>query len=172
MQKSSGSRNMAEISPAKIKVSLIHQIALVVRDAQKVAHNYWNILGIGPWDVYEYHSPRLHNLTYRGKPAQFNLKVFYTTVGTTELELIEPVSGENIYSDFLADHGEGLHHLLFVVDDVDKTTKIMSNYGISVLQSGHINDGYWAYYDTAEALKTIWEVARLPTKMSPEYRYP
>ncbi|MBA7656178.1 hypothetical protein ES703_64093 [subsurface metagenome] len=41
---------MAQVSPAKIKVPHLHQVALVVKDLQKTMENYWNILGIGAWD--------------------------------------------------------------------------------------------------------------------------
>lgn len=35
-------------SPAKVKVSAINQVALVVKDLQKSVEDYWNIFGIGP----------------------------------------------------------------------------------------------------------------------------
>ena len=30
---------------------LIKQIAILVEDVDKAMQNYWDILGIGPWDV-------------------------------------------------------------------------------------------------------------------------
>jgi len=163
---------MAQVGPAKIKVPHLHQVALVVKDLQKTMENYWNILGIGPWDVFDMRPPMFSNLTYHGKPGQFVVKVGLAQVGTTELEVIEPVSGDNVYSDFMLEHGEGLHHVQFIVDNADETTQIMSEEGFSVLQSGHVNDGVFVYYDTVDALKTIWEVWQSAKAMSPNYRYP
>ena len=42
---------MAQVSPAKVKVKGINQVALVVKDIQARAENYWNILGIGTWET-------------------------------------------------------------------------------------------------------------------------
>lgn len=163
---------MAHVSPAGVKIKGIAQVALVVKDVQKTVENYWNILGIGPWGIYEMRSPMLTELTYHGKPGQFSMKVALTKVGTTELELIEPVSGDNIYSDFIAEHGEGFHHVQYVVDNVDEITQMMSKKGFPLLMSGHVGDSAFAYYDTVDAFKTIWEVWQPAKAMSPNYHYP
>jgi len=163
---------MTQVSPAKVKVGDITQVDLVVKDVQKTVENYWNILGIGPWDIYELQAPLLSEVTYRGKPAQFSMKLGVATVGTVQLELIEPVSGDSIYSDFLAEYGEGPHHLQFTTDNIDETTQVMVKEGFPLLMSGRIGDGAFAFYDTVDALKTIWGAFRPPKGMSPNYRYP
>ncbi|GAI83644.1 unnamed protein product, partial [marine sediment metagenome] len=43
---------MAQASPAKVKAKDITQVAIAVYDVRMVAENYWNILGIGPWEIY------------------------------------------------------------------------------------------------------------------------
>jgi len=163
---------MVQTSPAKIKVKDITQVDLVVKDVQKTAENYWNILGIGPWDIYALHTPMLSEVTYHGKPTQFSMKLGVATVGTVQLELIEPLSGDSLYSDFLAEYGEGPHHLQFTTDNIDEITQIMAKDGFPPLMSGRIGDGAFAFYDTVDALKTIWGAFRPPKGMLPNYRYP
>ena len=164
---------MTQISPAKVKVSQLNQVCLMVKDIQKTMENYWNILGIGPWDLYDMHAPMTSELTYHGKPGQFKMKVALAMVGPTQLELIEPVSGESMYSDFLAEHGEGLQHLQFMADNADEITQIMTKQGFPSLTGGHVGDGIFDFYDTADALKTIWEVFQPWSKeVSPDYHYP
>jgi len=164
---------MAQTSPAKVKVTRINQVCLMVKDIQKTMENYWNILGIGPWDLYDMHAPMTSELTYHGKPGQFKMKVALAMVGPTQLELIEPVSGESMYSDFLAEHGEGLQHLQFVADNADEITQIMTKQGFPSLMGGHVGDGIFDFYDTAYALKTIWEIFQPWSKeVSPDYHYP
>ncbi|MBW1739488.1 MAG: VOC family protein, partial [Deltaproteobacteria bacterium] len=107
---------MMQTSPAKVKATELTQVGLVVKDVQKTAENYWNILGIGPWDIYELHAPVLSDVVYHGKPTQFSMKLGVAMVGKVQLGLFEPVSGDSIYSDFLAEYGEGLHHLQFAAD--------------------------------------------------------
>jgi len=163
---------MTESVGRKVDVKTIAQVSIVVKNLDKTIETYWKTLGIGPWDVHYMQPPKTWGLTYHGKPAEFTMKVAFAMVGQVELEIIEPTSGDNIYSDFLREKGEGVHHLLFLVDDVDATTKAMQTMGFALTQSGHQNDGYWAYYDTADALKVIWEVAQPPQDMPPDYSYP
>jgi hypothetical protein len=42
-------KHMTQKSPAKVKCERINQIAIVVKDLEVVAENFWKILGIGPW---------------------------------------------------------------------------------------------------------------------------
>ncbi len=160
-------------SPAKVKVGAISQVAIVVNNLEEVLQSYWNILGIGPWDVYEAKPPLLHNQTYLGKSADFTYRLAFCTVGPAKLELVQPVSGENAYSDFLAQHGERLHHIGFTVDNIDETTRLMNEAGFPTLMSASFGNGAFAYYDTTDTLKCIWEALQEPKKMPPpDKRYP
>ena len=87
--------------PAKVEVKEIAQVGFAVRDVLKAADNYWSLLGIGPWKICELHPPTLAGLTYHGRPAQFGMKTATAWVGTMQVELIEPVSGENILAEAL-----------------------------------------------------------------------
>jgi methylmalonyl-CoA epimerase len=49
----------------------------------------------------------------------------FVRLGDCEVEFFQPVSGQNIISEFLERHGEGLHHLAFEVKDLEtETTKL------------------------------------------------
>jgi len=149
-----------QTSPAEVKVSGINQVALVVKDIQATVENYWNILGIGPWAIYKWEAPLVYDRTYHGKPAWAREKIAVAQVGAVQLELVQPVEGDSIYQDFLIEHGEGLHHLNFLVDDVDETAEILAEEGFPSLQSGHIgsseDQGGYNYIDI-KPLHTIWE---------------
>jgi hypothetical protein len=161
-----------EPSPAKIKVKALTQISLVVKNLEETMNNYWNLLGIGPWDVFECVPPILHGHTYHGKPGSFTMRAAVVRVGAVELELIQPLAGKNVYSDFMAEHGEGLNHVQFLVDNVAETIEIMGKEGFALLQSGHVSDDYFSYYDTVGPLKIIWEAYQLPKTKPPITRYP
>ena len=60
---------MAQVSSAKIKCKGINQIAIVVEDLERVAENYWTILGIGPWAIYEWEAPLVYDRKYHGQTA-------------------------------------------------------------------------------------------------------
>ncbi len=151
-----------ETSQARIKVKAINRIGLVVKDLEKVMESYRKILGIGPWEISELSSPELHDVTYQGKAVTPAWKTGVARSGPMELELIQPISGENIYSDFIEKQGEGIHHIQFLVDDLEETNRIMEEDGYNILMAGEHLDGGFAYYDTVAPLKIIWKACRFP----------
>jgi methylmalonyl-CoA/ethylmalonyl-CoA epimerase len=109
---------------------------------------------------------------YHGKPGNFTMRVSFVNIGPIQVELLQPVSGDNVYSDFLAEHGEGLHHVQFLVDDIKTMTETMAQEGFPSLMDGSFSNGAFAYYDTVKPLKCIWEAFQPPTIMPPMSRYP
>jgi catechol 2,3-dioxygenase-like lactoylglutathione lyase family enzyme len=149
---------MAQTSPAKIKVTEIQQVCIVVKDLQKTIENYWNILGIGPWAIFDFGSVRVPDLKYYGKPAYGKYRGALAQVGPLELELFETIEGDSVYQDWIDRQGEGLHHLKFVPDDVAKTEKILNDTGFPSIQSGHSGSYQFAYFDIPP-LHCIWEIS-------------
>jgi catechol 2,3-dioxygenase-like lactoylglutathione lyase family enzyme len=149
---------MVQNSQAKIKVNNITQIAFAVADLQKTMENYWNILGIGPWDIWDWEAPLVYDYTYHGKPAWARAKMALTQLENVEMELMEHVDGDTIYPDFIKEHGEGLHHLQFAADDLDETVRILTEeYGFPSLQSGRVGEIGAYNYIYIEPLHAIWE---------------
>lgn len=159
-------------SPAKIKIEGITQVGLIVNDLLKTIKNYWDILGIGPWGMVGCKPPLIHDLTYKQKPGEFTSYVGYADAGGVEVEPIEPLSGKNMYQDFLDSHGQGIQHLQFIVSNISETTQIMRETGFSKLMSLGFSDGEAIYYDTASELKAVWEAFQLPKNMPEVETYP
>ena len=149
---------MGQTSQAKIKVNSITQIAFAVADLQKTMENYWSILGIGPWDVWDWEAPLVFDYKYHGKPAWSRAKMALTQLENVELELMEHVDGDTIYPDFIKEHGEGLQHLQFAADDLEETVRILTEeYGFPSLQSGRCGENGAYNYIYIEPLHAIWE---------------
>jgi catechol 2,3-dioxygenase-like lactoylglutathione lyase family enzyme len=65
-----------------------------------------------------------------------------------DLEFISPVQGRPIYVDFLEQHGEGLHHIAFTVEDLDAETAKLEEKGVPVLTKVKRPTGRgFAYFD-------------------------
>ena len=77
-------------------------------------------------DVYTYGPHRMPRMTYRGREQTYVMKLALTQVGETMYELIESVEGPNIYEEFLATRGEGLHHLGYGVPDIEAEIQRMA----------------------------------------------
>lgn len=136
----------------------IVQIAHVVKDIDKAMRGYHEMLGIGPWDVYTFAPPLLRECTYRGKPSNATWVLALAWVGETQLELMQPLSGESVYTTFLAGKGEGLHHIKEWVDDCAAVLAEYRRKGIDVIQSGKYLADEFYYLNTGPRLGIIYEI--------------
>ncbi len=161
------------VSPAKIKITGMKRVGIAVNDAVRTAENYWNILGIGPWEIREEDSCALLDRVYHGKSAWGRELIATSSIpsaeGDMELELCQPLEGESIYRDWIAAKGEGLHHLQVLCEDVDKTSQLLAEQGFLSVQSGHFGDapaggGGYSFIDF-EPLHCIIQLRQdLPTR--------
>jgi methylmalonyl-CoA/ethylmalonyl-CoA epimerase len=53
-------------------------------------------------------------------PGQ-RVKVALLKAGETSVELLEPTSDESSLAKFIQERGEGLHHVAFAVEDIDRS---------------------------------------------------
>ena len=55
---------------------------------------------------------------YREEVPSQKVRTAFFDVGGVHLELLEPTSPESPIAKFLADHGEGIHHIAFRTDNI------------------------------------------------------
>jgi len=155
----------------------INQVALVVRDLDAAMKRYWEQLSVGPWKVYTYGPPLVREMTYRGKRQDYRMRLALAQTGSTMLELIQPLSDQNIYVEHLERKGEGLHHLGIFVPSLDQAILEARQKGYTVLQSGRgygrFGDGGYAYFDTEAQFGVILELIEVPKeRVPPEAEFP
>lgn len=137
------------------------QVGVVVRDLEQSMAALTAVFGIGPFRVVECPPPgREQQQFYHGEPARFRTRQAFADLGSIELELIQPLEGVTIWSDFLAEHGPGIHHLRFNVPDHAALSAYLKTKGIGKTQEGAgIRDGtYWVNYDTENLIGFIIEI--------------
>ncbi len=150
----------------KINLGPLIQIGIVVRDVEATARAWRERFDLGPPVFVEWppeNSQLAETATYRGVRGDFKMRLAFIETGAAQIEFIQPLEGGNIYAEFLEEHGEGLHHILFLVDDPQAVARQL---GAPILQSGGslLNPGaIWAYLDTQRELGCIIEVK---TKLS------
>ena len=134
------------------------QVAYVVRDLAAAEAWFQKILGVPSW-------VRMENIafgaecSYRGRPSDSaaNLAVGY--LRETQVELIEPIRGESLYTEFLESRGPGLHHLAFDVPDFDATLDALGETGLELIAAGSIGPGNrFAYFDCESAQASVIEI--------------
>jgi len=136
----------------------IDQVGIVVRDVQAMAETFYQTLGIGPFRLMEWPIPGIDpQSTYHGQPRSYRARLGFARAGAAQIELIEPLDDQSIWSDFLASHGPGLHHFRFTVANFDETVAALQAAGFKNIASGtgaHVGSR-WANFDTADLLEGI-----------------
>ena len=143
-----------------------HHVSLLVRDVEKCADSFAKMFGVGPFSVTPYHAPASKATVY-GKPRGYRLKFGNGMIGSTKLELVQPVEGRSALTDYMKKHGEGLHHLAFTCPPpLDEELAKWRRIGIEALQvdkSISKDPRYgWAYMDTEKLVGCIIEIVCLP----------
>jgi glyoxalase/bleomycin resistance protein/dioxygenase superfamily protein len=145
------------------------QIAFVVGDLERAARDLDDRLAAGPWRGWVF-GPQGRGREYRGAPAEWTLRLALNG-RNPQFELIEPLTGPSVHADWLAERGEGFHHLAYLVGSLDQTTAEMEAVGHAVIARIHsfgaAGDGAAAYYDTADTLGFLVEAVEPPAEMPP-----
>jgi methylmalonyl-CoA/ethylmalonyl-CoA epimerase len=122
----------AKQTEKKVALTVPDQIGIIVKDVDKAVAFYRSTFG---WSFVTYF-PELE-FTFRGEIGKAKLKVAMTQVGPLEIELIEVLEGETAHSEWLREHGGGLHHLRFPVEDYDATWATLADAGMENIFSQH-----------------------------------
>ncbi len=119
------------------------QVGVVVKDVNQVAERL-AFLGIGPFQ--EMKLPTDRKELFRGKSALADAKIMGAALGGIQLELIQPVATESPHREFLETRGEGIQHIMVVVDDIEKEIKRLTDKGCTVLLDIHMPGGHHGAY--------------------------
>lgn len=77
----------------------IAQVGILVEDLDQAVETYWKVGKIGPWQIYTYQRPLVKAMNYRGKPADYKMRIALTWVNALCIELIQVLDGESIYQE-------------------------------------------------------------------------
>jgi len=136
----------------------INQIGIVVKDLQ-AAVDFYQGLGFGPFQIID--RPE-ETCELRGEESRFQIKTALGTAGTVQLEIVQVLSGENAYTEYLEKRGEGMHHVGMYVDDIESELGAYTSKGMEIVSRGEFMGVKWAYIDTTSILGHLVEFIELP----------
>lgn len=87
-------------------IQKIHHVAIAVKSLEDALRFYRDTLGLS-----------VHG---QGTREDQGVKAAVLTIGQSEIELLEPLGPDTPVGRFLERRGEGLHHICFQTDDIDK----------------------------------------------------
>ncbi len=99
----------------------IEHIGIVVNDLNDRARNYTSLLGLKLKEIEEVNVENVIN------------RVAFLPIGETNIELIQTTAKTGIAADFLKERGEGIHHIAFEVDDLNKTFQELRSKGVQFI---------------------------------------
>ena len=147
----------------------ISQVGIVARDKEKVIANMREVFGAEPDQCTVCKvSPTENNGNYHGEPGDFEADLLFYNFANLQIEYMIPRYGKNIWSDWMDEHGEGLHHVLFNVDSFDGAVSDMKEKGIDLIQDGPstLKKGlHWGYFDGYDKVGFVFEVKNTKEKL-------
>jgi catechol 2,3-dioxygenase-like lactoylglutathione lyase family enzyme len=150
----------------------ITQIAWVTTDLDATESFLSASFGVRKWTRIPGVEFGPESCSYRGEPADFVADISLSYLGDMQLELIRPVRGISIYTEFLERGGQGLHHVCFEPDDFDAAVAQAQAQDVPVLQRGSMAGGMrFAYLGGAQAGVPYTELAEVSADMRKFFDY-
>ncbi|MHA1766399.1 MAG: VOC family protein [Promethearchaeota archaeon] len=141
-----------------MKLTKFDQIGIIVKDIEKAVKIYENIFDF---------SSSLNIVTqksrviYKGKEIEFTMKKIMQNFGGKQFEIIELIdsTGDHLYSDFLKEGNEGLHHLgIYMKGAEDFISQVKEKEKIEVIQQGSAGKVNFYFLDTRKILGYYIEI--------------
>jgi methylmalonyl-CoA/ethylmalonyl-CoA epimerase len=143
-------------NPAKSTFTNLVHVAVVVRDIDKTIKRL-EALGISPF--YEAKiPPGAEGLFFRGRPLISKFREYKAKIGKLELEIFQPDDNPSPWKEFLDTKGEGIHHLGFQIEDVEKTVKELTDKGAETILTGKIKGKLVTAYVDLKAGNIVMEL--------------
>lgn len=107
---------MAKSQTSRFELPPVYQLGYVVGDIEQACKHYESVFATDPFSpVVEVD---MDGVLLRGEPVATTIKVAFVQSGDVQIEFIQPVAGENVYTEFLETRGDGIHHLGYRVEDM------------------------------------------------------
>ena len=146
------------------------QVAWVVTNIDRTAKFFQEVKGVPRFYKMEnLHSKDLEG-TYYGKPADFEFHLYLAVSGGIMLELIQPISGKSIYSDFLTNHKPGgVQHIAYMVQEVafEAAVSQLTEKGVKTIQTLVLPVAKVAYFDTYAEIGVATEIIGITASGNP-----
>lgn len=132
---------MGEDISRHLKLPDLNQVGFVVRDMEQALALYEPLFG--PFSRMD---PGPMTYDYRGTQEECTMRLAFGKSGDVEIELIEWVSGGCPHREFLDAGREGMHHLRFIVDDLDAKVREAQSVGYEAIWSKRYGEGLAVAY--------------------------
>jgi methylmalonyl-CoA/ethylmalonyl-CoA epimerase len=100
-------------------IKKVHHVGIAVKDLKESVALFERLLGL-----------KAH---IEDAPCQKIREAVFSFGPGLEIDLLESTGPDSTVAKFLEKHGEGLHHIAFEVDDIDKDLRAMEGQGVRLI---------------------------------------
>jgi 4-hydroxyphenylpyruvate dioxygenase-like putative hemolysin len=133
-------------------------VGILVNDIEKVRQAYSEIFQIEEPEIIETGPIGEAETNYRGKPSEARSKLCFFNFGQVQIELIQPDQHPSTWREYLDEHGEGVHHIAFMINGMKEKVMYLEEKGIPLVQKGEYDGGRYSYMDSTDNLKVLLEL--------------
>lgn len=140
----------------------IRQVAVVTRNTRESVKRFADLLGVGPWEFYDFNPTCCKDMTIGGKRVDYAMALAICDIGNVQFEFCEPLDNRSLYAKYLISHGGGLQHIAYALDrEFDEAVEYFKTKGITINQSGDWHGCCnFNYLDSFKQLKHTTEFHR------------
>ena len=149
----------------------VTQVALVTKNIEASAKHWAAVLGVDVPKITTTLPGEEVHMVYGGKPSNARAKLAFLRAGQVTVELIEPVGAGSSWKKFLDEHGEGVHHIAFNVQNLERAESELKALGYDQIHSGRWDsdkatsgNGDYVYFDTTKDLGLMVELLHADSK--------
>lgn len=143
----------------------LRQQAFVVDDLDAAKESMRRSFGCTKYFEFESTTPWELGAEGSSRTVQCDLGLAFGRSGNMMIELIQPLRGEGLHFDLLAERGPGAHHLGFFVDDYDGLRHAAIDDGYAPIMSGVMGNSRFCYLDTVDEIGVYLELIHDPDAM-------
>ncbi len=132
---------MAEDIRKQLDLPDLDQVGFVVRDMEQALALYEPLFG--PFSTMD---PGPMSYDYRGEQEECDMRLAFGSSGDVEIELIEWISGGCPHKEFLDAGREGMHHLRFIVEDLEASVAAAAAIGYASIWGKRYGEGLAVAY--------------------------
>src|SRR5580765_6689791 len=114
-----------------MELANLSHIGIAVKDAEQTAKLLSSIWNIGTPEVFDYWPQGDEMIA--GEP--FGVRLVFIKFGPLTIELLQPLDDKSIWSKFIEEKGEGIHHFALGVSNYDEMVKTLTDQGHPLLVS-------------------------------------
>ncbi len=104
-----------------MKPSHIEHIGIAVKNLEESIKYYQDVLGLECYNIEEVKDQKV--------------KTAFFKVGDAKIELLESTDPEGPIGKYIEKKGEGIHHIAFAVNDIEKTLKHVEENGVRLIDT-------------------------------------